>query len=444
MIRYRPVSIFHKLFIMAYFSLPFTYALTINIGFPLKIYEMLFIVVAILLLLSDLLNKSLSIKYLKEDRNILYSLVWFFVFYLVSTVVGIFLIITQIVTIPDWATGRFGAVTGTMLELGYILLNIFVFIMSLYFGREIREKLVKSWLAGATLASLYSIYLLIYSAMGKIPYKLPGMDFHYSPAIIANILIIRQGTFMEGNFMGGFVVPSLVMAVYMYESTKRRLYLLLSALFFFSILSTVSTISILSLILFIMLYCLYKFRRIEQLTSVAFIFLLPLLIIGIIRTSFFKEVVLTKIFSTRESNSYMADSKLARINQAVTGLKIFCDYPISGVGPGNYGLYYNKFVYDKYYASENIKHIPNNIYVKLLSEGGITTFLTFILFIAFIFLKYFRYRTKGGSDGTTVLLLYGMICIMLILMAYPTLNLTFLWAYFAIVVLSIGQNRNFA
>lgn len=396
--------------------------------------------IAILLLLNSLLNKNLFMKYMREDKKILNSLICFFVFYLVSTMVGIFLIV-QVVEIPGWATGRFNPVAGTILELGYIFLNVFVFAISLSSGKEIKEELINSWLAGATLASFYSIYLAICSAAGKIPYKLPGMiqEFQYS-STVAGLSLIRQGTFLEGNFMGGFAVLSFVMTVYMYESTKKSGYFLLAALFFFTTLLTFSTISLLSLVIFMILYCLYKIRQLKNMTGIIFILLFLLLIISVVRTSLFREMVFSKIFIDRESNYSMAMSRLDRINQSITGLKIFCEYPATGVGPGNYGLYYEKFIYDKHFASGNFKHISNNVYIKLLSEGGIMAFSTFLLFMVLIFLKYIRHRKNRYADVTAVLL-YGMICIMIIFMAYPTFNLTFLWAYFAIVVLSTGQNK---
>lgn len=70
-------------------------------------------------------------------------------------------------------------------------------------------------------------------------------------------------------------------------------------------------------------------------------------------------------------------SAVSRIGLMKTGLEMWKDYPILGVGQGNF-----KYICPNYYQGPGSnKRVAHNTYIEILSEGGICTFVFYILFI---------------------------------------------------------------
>jgi hypothetical protein len=176
---------------IALVTLPFTQALTINLRFPLKIYE-----VALILLLG-LSATELRIRTAPGARR------EFTVLAVFVALVAVLVAYRQINPLGMTATGfssRFGPVGDSLAKLMYILLAIYAFLMFAFEAYRDTEWFSRTWLWGAIACSIYSWYLFAGSLIG---FDLPLLPQSSAQRIeVASRLFIRSGTFEEGNFLG--------------------------------------------------------------------------------------------------------------------------------------------------------------------------------------------------------------------------------------------------
>ena len=106
-----------------------------------------------------------------------------------------------------------------------------------------------------------------------------------------------------------------------------------------------------------------------------------------------RHVIGSRLVSGR---GYYDGSAVVRSTYWKTGVNIFLEYPLFGVGWGNAGFYFPKFIgygrmFDEVanYLSASNNLIPNikNIYVRILAESGILGFLLFLSFFVCVWLK---------------------------------------------------------
>ena len=75
------------------------------------------------------------------------------------------------------------------------------------------------------------------------------------------------------------------------------------------------------------------------------------------------------------------DSAVSRVELAKSGLRMWKDYPIFGVGQDNF-----RYIVRQYYEIPGSRQrVAHNTYIQVLSEGGAVTFLFFILFLFLLF-----------------------------------------------------------
>ncbi len=402
-----------KLILISVFSLPFTQAMTINLKFPFKIYE-------IALLVSGMLFFSNGrIPLLSSARREL-GLLAIFIF-----IVSLVLLIRVLFPVEGITTSgfefRFGSVGDAVAKFLYLLLAVFGFyIVSLYSFRD-EAGIVKAWLYGAILASIYSMYLFLTSFLRLEPLLLPGLDA-VQRITIAEFSFIRSGTFQEGNFLGLYLLLSTAIAIY-----ARRI--MIAIFLTVAIILTFSTVSLIGIISFWFLFYWDKISKLALSLRLAYIAVYSSLIFLVFITlndnAYIKTVLIEKLIGGTNDSSAL--SKYDRLNQSVTGINMFVDNPIVGVGLSQYGYYYKKYQYtDKFDNLHQDKMIPNNIYVELLSELGI---LGFVVFMLFLYSIYLRSRIHSLAP-----LRYGMLSMFLVFLAFPTYSLMFLWTFWGLIV----------
>ncbi|MGB3149321.1 MAG: hypothetical protein WBB27_01555, partial [Maribacter sp.] len=263
-----------KLFLL---FLPFTQALTLNVFFPLKISE-----VMLVLLIFTLLNRRFKRQFIKELGRIR-ILFFFMALVTISFLANIFWHYPYPLKNVDV---RVGPEIDSFLRLGYIYLNILGLIIGLYYLSK-NLQLLRYWLYGAIVAALYSWHLVVSTAIG-IPYlKLYGME-DYPQAIMG---IVRSGTFKEGNFFGLYLILSGSIAFYL-NRTKTAWFL------FLSVLTTFSTISIISAVVFTLIYLKNVLLRPASLRI--FVVSLPFVIIAsilFVNSQFYEKYIEQKLFT---------------------------------------------------------------------------------------------------------------------------------------------------
>jgi hypothetical protein len=390
---------------IALVTLPFTQALTINLRFPLKIYE-----VALILLLG-LSATELRVRTAPGARR------EFTVLAVFVALVAVLVAYRQINPLGMTATGfssRFGPVGDSLAKLMYILLAIYAFLMFAFEAYRDTEWFTRTWLWGAIACSIYSWYLFAGSLIGV---DLPLLPQSSAQRIeVASRLFIRSGTFEEGNFLGLYLLLSVAVALL---ARRTQLAAYLSA----TVLTSFSTTSLLGLGLFWIGLAVFgrgpTTRAWSRRTKIALF--LGLSLLPLLATGYLEAVVVGKLVGTE------AVSRLNRIDFAVEGLRMFREHPVAGVGLSQYGYNYNSFQYFVNSSEADLhKLIPNNVYVELLSELGLVATVVFLLFMAMLFR-----RTRGPELAP---LRWGLLALLLVWNAFPTYTLISIWAFFALIV----------
>jgi len=404
-------------FCLFLFYLPFNQALTFNIGFPLKISELILGV-----LIFIFIAKAVAFKKLETPTKIRLVILLFLAWSTLSFVINYFWHYPYpLKTIPF----RISAVGDSFLRLCYVVLNILCFFISVFFLRK-NPNILKYWVYGAIIASIYSWYLFLSSGF-NLPYvKLFGME--ESPQALSGF--IRCGTFKEGNFLGLYLLLSSIISFYL-QKKKLGIFLLLT------IATTFSTITILSTIVFLIFLIRKNFLKRKTFKILVIIFpFMFLATLYIANTPYFQTYVFAKINTPSNILTKWSFSKVDRTITARIGYFQGVNNLFFGVGPFNYGLHYDEYNDFKtfilnnndwsfsFFSKENKRSIANNVYIEVFAEYGLFGFFIFIIFL----IKILRLSIKNKND----LITGGIIAILISFNAFPSFIMLFVWVFLAI------------
>jgi O-antigen ligase len=396
---------------LAVLTLPFTAALTLNLRFPLKIYEVA-LLGAGLTCLSQLRIPTL--------RSASTAARW--VAALVGWAVAVLLLHLWLPPEGVNAAGfesRFGPLGDELAKILYLLLSLFGFLLIAQRTYEEEQLVLRLWLIGAIAAALYSWYLFTSSLLGRPPFLLPGVEKAQLFAF-GDRVVIRSGTFEEGNFFGLYLVLSTMIALY-----ARRL---LTAVFLAaSVLITFSTVNFAALALLSAILIWRgpaKARRGRRLLSVvAGVLVLAGAGALLLGTGYLENVVSGKLVGQN------AISRLDRLGLALTGLRMFADHPITGVGISQFGYYYRSyelFDLNSWTLFFDLKRIPNNVYIELLAELGIVGLALFAAFVS----RIWRHLRRPELFHFRL----GFLAMLLAWNAFPSYSIMFLWAFWGVIL----------
>lgn len=392
-------------------TLPFTYALTIPVGFPLKIYEMVLVALGLMTVLDGRLRVA------PGTLRVLAPMLWLWPWAAVGLAYRLAL---PLGTFNGAGfTPRFGPEGDGITKLLYFAMAMYAFVVLTATAYEDSRRMARWWIAGAVLAAAYGWVLLVTSALGFPSPLLPGMS---TPQMIniAGREVYRAGTFEEGNFFGMYLLCSTAVAMWL---RWRWIALALSV----SVLITFSTANVIAMSLFWTVLVLLRAGADRdprgRLVALAFVVGAGLFAIALLlATGYLQEFVLRKL-TTEEFGS-----KLDRLDLTVAGLRMALDHPISGVGLSQYGYHYRSYQLTDFFAALRVrKSIQGNVYVELLSELGCVG-----LALALAFGRRIFAQAKLGGAGAAALRA-GLAGITLALATFPSFTVLFVWGFAALV-----------
>ncbi|MFA5410930.1 MAG: O-antigen ligase family protein [Candidatus Omnitrophota bacterium] len=124
-----------------------------------------------------------------------------------------------------------------------------------------------------------------------------------------------------------------------------------------------------------------------------------------------------------------------RIQRMITAVEMVRDHPVVGLGLNHY-----KIFFDKYYQSQltYLLKTPENMFLMILCETGIFSFVFFLLFLALILKRAFiRVKLKLANHEIVLALLSGMVAILVGMIEYDALYWTvpfyLFWIYCGIL-----------
>ena len=400
----------HWFALAAVATLPFAYALTLNLRFPFKLYELALLLAGAAVAVRGALRSAPGAWRLLRP-------LWPFV-----VLVGVVLVARILSPLPTINRGtfttRFGPAGEGLTKYAYFLFSVFGFVVASYAAFRDERLYARVWLAGAAAAAGYTWLLFAASVLNFPPPLLPGMAVPQF-VDVAGRQFIRSGTFQEGNHLGLYLVCSTAIALH-----ARRYFaaVALSVTTFISF-STVNVIALSVLWLGVGWTAATAGRRGagRVAAAVGFAAVAAGGLLAFAATGYAAEIVFNKLGAPDSV------SRLDRLDQTIAGLRMAADYPAVGVGISQYGYHYRTYqVTTLFGQGDQVKPHPNNVYVELLSETGVIGTVLVGLFLLGV------YRRARRRD--LVALRWGFVAMMVVFGTFPSYTLMFLWAYWALIV----------
>ena len=403
-------SVRHVATLVVVATLPLTYAMTVRIGFPLKIYELVLVLLGGVLLWEGRITLAPGLSRL--TRPVLALLCW------AAVVVSVRIAFPLDSFTTEGFESRFGPTGDAVMKIGYWLMALFAFALVATAAYEDSKRVARWWCAGAVVAAIYGWLLLLSSVFALPAPLLPGM---VSPQIIniAGRELFRGGTFEEGNYFAMYLLTSLAVALWV----RWRL---VAAFMAVTIFITFSTANVVALALFGAIYTLGvgaqdRDPRGRIYAIIVFVAVSAAVLTVLVATGYVAEFFINKL-ATEEFGS-----KLDRLDLTVAGLRMSADHPFAGVGLSHYGYNYRPYqLTDFFDRVRPVKPIANNPWVELLAETGLIGVAFALTFARRIWHK------ASGPDG--VAFRAGLAGVALGLFTFPSITVLFIWAFCGLVV----------
>jgi len=187
-----------------------------------------------------------------------------------------------------------------------------------------------------------------------------------------------------------FVVPNdvvivLIAAPFICMFKNFRLYLIILIIYFLYLANVMQSRLCLLVLISIFSYIFVKFLNIRKSLLIIFPILAAIILI-------FDSEFINKLASFNDS----------RLPLWISAGSMFLDKPIMGFGPHTFGIYYQDFhsefnLMDIVVLDTRISPWPHNLYLELLSEGGVILFLAFLA-LAISNLKKILRNVQKGRD----------------------------------------------
>lgn len=383
--------------IIAIVFLPFAQALTLDIGFPLKISEVL-IFLSLVLFFADCMYIKTQIPLNATIYGIMFLIAALF-----STVYS--QLNSELAVNLDYRGGQ--GLDGAMRVI-YLAFGFCAFLMLYAAGLRNSALISRAWLFGLLLAVLYHAYTVVSFISTGEALLLPGLERHQL-GWVGNIQLPRSGTFKEGNFASIYYLASLVISIHF----KSKIFAALSVC---GLILTLSTSALAGLLIFAFTYFLFRY-------GVTFKSVRNIALSAVVALAAFIQLDIAAKFVLAAGVSGGV-----RLNVVMTGINMFLANPIFGVGLGGYGYYFALYEWDSDLSKLSVaaKQIPNNVYVELLSEVGLVGTTLFIIFLSVWIGKAWKIKQKNPEFISFAL------SAMVAFVAFPTFNVLYVWCFYGI------------
>ncbi len=392
-------------------TLPLTYAMTLRIVYPIKIYDLVLVLLAGVVVWEGRIIVAPGLS--RFFTPIVLLLGWS-----IAVLSFRFAVPLESFSTEGFST-RIGPVGDAVVKLVQWLLSLLTFALVATATYEDERRIGRWWCIGAIVAAVYGWILTLSSVFNLPAPLLPGM---IAPHVvnIAGHLIYRGGTFEEGNFFGLYLLTSLAMALWM----RWRWTAVLMA---FTVFITFSTASVFALFVCGGMYAwglgsATRNTRVRVYTLLGYVAVLFAAVTVLAVTGYLREFFFEKL-ATEEYGS-----KLDRANLVIAGLRMAAEHPLLGVGLSHYG-----FNWQQYQLADLMdivradgKAIANSPWIELVAETGLVGLALVLTFSRRV------WAFASGADGLAFRI--GLFAIGLGLLTFPAFTVVFLWAFCGVVV----------
>jgi len=291
------------------------------------------------------------------------------------------------------------------------LFLIFLFVSLI--NRKQRSLLVKGVLLAALVIALRAIYQHLFTMSyikNHFSYQEITKNGFYALELLKQGRIISW--FTSPNLLAGYLVMVIpISAAFLAEALKEKNKLEIffyTAAFLILFIALILAKSIGAYLSFIVAACFFflaagRLRSKKTKPYLKFFIIFPLAVLLIFTGVFFSR---SKYFinTANPDNSF-----IQRANYWKAGFKIIRQYPLTGVGLGNYGTVYPRFKEQK--ANETI--YAHNSYLQLWAESGPLSLIALWIFIGIVFKntsgKSFNLLVCGTASGCIAFIVHNFV-----------------------------------
>ncbi len=220
--------------------------------------------------------------------------------------------------------------------------------------------------------------------------------------------------FNDELIMGSYATRlfPLLVALILYKKFKNQIFVLsfFFALCFFLVLLSGERTALVLLLLFVVLFILFSSKVFKKKLLFIFAIILILLSIIFLNVSFKTRFLDSSLFFFLGKNSNHKIKIISDEHQALyyTAYNLFLKEPVIGNGINSFKKLCKTIEYnekeEKFYNNFKCSSHPHNIYLQLLSETGIVSFLLIISLYIFLIIKLLFYKNKLENYHLSLLL----------------------------------------
>jgi O-antigen ligase len=187
-----------------------------------------------------------------------------------------------------------------------------------------------------------------------------------------------SGPVDDPNVYGQILVAVLPLAIYRLLDERRLVLRLLAGvstlLFVFGIFNTYSRGAFLAMLLIMLLIALQQRVR---LSLIALVIIVAVIMQPLLPVGFAERLETLSIFTSEEGSVHSEVSFRGRSSEMLTGLHIFAEHPLLGVGVGNYIVHYQDYASRLGLEQRTEDRQAHSLYIETAAETGILGLITF-------------------------------------------------------------------
>lgn len=274
-------------------------------------------------------------------------------------------------------------------------------------GRSFRNMTVFIFSLGMVFESLLALFQFLgQSSLGGVFYYVGERSFvQTTPGIalsnIGDVLLLRPyGTLPHPNVLAGYLLVGSILTLYVLSDVKKTWQKRwLGGVLLLSFLTVLLSLSRVSIVLFLCVLFVFLFR-LEKLSQRFGISLL----LGVVMSVIAFGPFLTKRFLDL---SLTSETITQRISLMQSAWEIFLSHPVFGVGFSHFLVTLPKVMAQS--STVFLLQPVHNIFLLILSEGGLLLFSSMTLLSVFLIRRVIRLR--GQEKLVSVMLLFVLFCV---------------------------------
>lgn len=328
--------------------------------------------------------------------------------------------------------------------IGQLVIGLLVYLLTINFlsRRTLKGALLAVW-AGALVVSLFGLYQFVGDYLG-IPPALTGLLPSYSGSQVFGFARIQSVSLEPLYFANYLLLPLLTAAAYFFgTAARRRLWLIpFLALLLTVFILTLARGAYLGLLAGgLLLLAVYWQRILTPRVIAGATFAVGVVVAGVVvlllQTAATRGEAPLEVFAKQISGTGQDVSSQQRIGSISAARQLVADHPLTGVGVGNFGEYYQD-PRTQPSPDRSVSQVVNNQTLETLVETGLVGLFALLLLVWMLLARTIRAFRAVGQDDILRAALVGsgaaLAAMLVQAQTFSALYLMHLWFTIGLVV----------